>query len=79
MTSTPRRGPADDDPQALDTLGSHPQGFFLFVEDEGVDEFAHNNNSAKVLQSMAQLDTTHAPTSYVSARSGSTESRTRSQ
>ena len=46
--------------KALDTLGSHPQGFFLFVEEEGVDEFAHNNNGAKVLQSMAQLDTTVA-------------------
>ena len=42
--------------KALDTLGSHQQGFFLFVEEEGVDEFAHNNNGAKVLQSMAQLD-----------------------
>ena len=42
--------------KALDTLGSNQQGFYLFVEEEAVDEFAHNNNGPKVLQAMAQLD-----------------------
>jgi alkaline phosphatase len=45
---------------ALDTLGPSPQGFFLFVEEEGIDEFAHNNNGPKVLQAMGQLDSTVA-------------------
>jgi alkaline phosphatase len=42
--------------KALDTLGSNQQGFYLFVEEEAVDEFAHNNNGPRVLQAMAQLD-----------------------
>jgi alkaline phosphatase len=41
--------------KALDTLGSNQQGFYLFVEEEAVDEFAHNNGP-KVLQAMTQLD-----------------------
>lgn len=46
--------------KALDTLGGNDRGFFLLVEEEAVDEFAHNNNGPKVLQAMAQLDRTVA-------------------
>jgi alkaline phosphatase len=46
--------------KALDTLSASPQGFFLFVEEEAVDEFGHNNNGPKVLQAMGQLDSTVA-------------------
>ena len=42
--------------KALDTLGTSDNGFFLFVEEEGVDEFSHNNNATKVLYSMQQLE-----------------------
>jgi alkaline phosphatase len=45
--------------KALDTLGTS-RGFFLFVEEEAVDEFAHHNNGARVLQAMGQLDATVA-------------------
>jgi alkaline phosphatase len=42
--------------KALDTLGRADGGFFLFVEEEGVDEFEHANNGEKVLLSMRRLD-----------------------
>jgi len=46
--------------RALDTLSGSQNGFFLFVEEEAIDEFAHNNNGPKVLQAMQQLDSTVA-------------------
>jgi len=45
---------------ALDHLDDSRAGFFLLVEEEGIDEFAHNNNGARVLQTMAALDRTVA-------------------
>jgi alkaline phosphatase len=42
--------------KALDTLSRSDDGFFLFVEEEGVDEFSHQNNAEKVLLSMKRLD-----------------------
>ncbi|MHA6622323.1 alkaline phosphatase [Pseudonocardia sp. DLS-67] len=42
--------------KALDTLAGSDDGFFLFVEEEGTDEFSHNNNGDKVLYSMQQLE-----------------------
>ncbi|GAB3147267.1 alkaline phosphatase [Microbispora hainanensis] len=42
--------------KALDTLSTNKKGFFLFVEEEGVDEFAHENNGTRVLQAMASLE-----------------------
>ena len=42
--------------KALSTLQKNPKGFFLFVEEEGVDEFAHNNNGTKMLKSMVELE-----------------------
>lgn len=42
--------------KALNTLQSNNKGFFLFVEEEAVDEFSHNNNGTRVLQSMGELE-----------------------
>ncbi|WP_169946310.1 alkaline phosphatase [Microbispora sp. H11081] len=42
--------------KALDTLSTNKKGFFLFVEEEGVDLSAHENNGAGVLQAMASLE-----------------------
>jgi alkaline phosphatase len=44
--------------KALSTLSKSKKGFFLFVEEEGVDEFSHANNGEKMLKSMAALDRT---------------------
>ncbi|MGK5684919.1 alkaline phosphatase [Actinoplanes sp. URMC 104] len=45
---------------ALDHLDDSREGFFLLVEEEGIDEFSHNNNGTRVLQTMAALDRTVA-------------------
>ncbi|MCO1660350.1 alkaline phosphatase [Pseudonocardia humida] len=42
--------------KALDTLDAAPDGFFLLVEEEAVDEFAHANNGEKMLLAMRELD-----------------------
>jgi alkaline phosphatase len=42
--------------KALNTLDKNKKGFFLMVEEEGIDEFAHSNNATRVLQSMQQLE-----------------------
>jgi alkaline phosphatase len=42
--------------KALSTLEQNKKGFFLFVEEEAVDEFAHNNNGTRVLQAMGELE-----------------------
>jgi alkaline phosphatase len=53
---------------ALANLERSRNGFFLLVEEEGIDEFAHNNNGARVLQTMASLDRTVALVrSYIAA------------
>ncbi|MFF5175955.1 alkaline phosphatase [Micromonospora sp. NPDC000089] len=42
--------------KALDTLSKNKKGFFLFVEEEGIDEFAHENNGGKMLQALGELE-----------------------
>ncbi|MEV0895663.1 alkaline phosphatase [Actinoplanes sp. NPDC049802] len=42
--------------KALDNLSTDRDGFFLLVEEEGVDEFAHRNNGRRTLQTMGELD-----------------------
>ncbi|NAZ88537.1 alkaline phosphatase, partial [Kineococcus indalonis] len=42
--------------KALDVLSRDRDGFFLLVEEEAVDEMAHNNNAGRVLEAMASLD-----------------------
>jgi alkaline phosphatase len=46
--------------KALEILSRDKDGFFLVIEEEGVDEFAHNNNAAKVIRTGAALDRTVA-------------------
>lgn len=47
---------ADMTSKALSTLSKDKDGFFLFVEEEGVDEFSHENNGTQMLKSMAELE-----------------------
>ncbi|UQU65843.1 alkaline phosphatase [Couchioplanes caeruleus] len=42
--------------KALGTLAQDRDGFFLFVEEEGVDEFAHENNGTRMLQALGELE-----------------------
>lgn len=46
--------------KALSTLEKNMKGFFLMVEEEGTDEFAHSNNATRTLQSMRELEKTVA-------------------
>ena len=47
---------ADMTRKALDVLSDDRDGFFLLVEEEGVDEMAHDNNGTRMLQAMRALD-----------------------
>ncbi|GIE36875.1 alkaline phosphatase [Actinoplanes italicus] len=42
--------------KALTNLSTDRDGFFLLIEEEGVDEFAHRNNGQRTLQTMGSLD-----------------------
>ncbi|MFC3803808.1 alkaline phosphatase [Cohnella sp. GCM10012308] len=42
--------------KAIDTLSTNKKGFFLMVEEEGTDEFAHQNNAKMTIKSGQQLD-----------------------
>jgi alkaline phosphatase len=42
--------------KALSTLSTSRRGFFLFVEEEGIDEFAHENNGTHMLQAVGELE-----------------------
>ncbi|MGW2157417.1 alkaline phosphatase [Nonomuraea sp. NPDC001699] len=42
--------------KALDTLSTNKKGFFLLVEEEGIDEFAHENNAPRTLQALESLE-----------------------
>ncbi|GIE74105.1 hypothetical protein Aph02nite_00550 [Actinoplanes philippinensis] len=46
--------------KALGALSTDPDGFFLLVEEEAIDEFAHANNGRRVLQAMGELERTVA-------------------
>nr|WP_205752579.1 alkaline phosphatase [Cryptosporangium phraense] len=47
---------ADMTSKALDVLQNDKDGFFLFVEEEAIDEFSHHNNATRMLQAMGELD-----------------------
>ncbi|MFI5959095.1 alkaline phosphatase [Cryptosporangium sp. NPDC051539] len=47
---------ADMTSKALDTLSKSRNGFFLFVEEEAIDEFSHHNNATRMLQAMGELE-----------------------
>jgi alkaline phosphatase len=42
--------------KALDTLSRDRDGFFLLVEEEGVDEMSHDDNGTRMLEAMRALD-----------------------
>jgi alkaline phosphatase len=42
--------------KALSTLERDPDGFFIFVEEDGTDEFAHVNNARMTIRSGQELD-----------------------
>ncbi|MEH7110178.1 alkaline phosphatase [Bacillus sp. JJ1764] len=42
--------------KAIDTLSKNKKGFFLMVEEEGIDEMAHENNAEKMLKAGQELD-----------------------
>jgi len=42
--------------KALDVLDDDPEGFFLVIEEEGVDAMAHQNNTGLLLESLRALD-----------------------
>lgn len=46
--------------KALDVLSRDRHGFFLLVEEEGIDEMAHNNNATLMLEAGRALDETVA-------------------
>ncbi|MFS0706267.1 alkaline phosphatase [Cellulomonas sp. 179-A 9B4 NHS] len=53
---------------ALDVLSRDRHGFFLLVEEEAIDEFAHNNNAARTLQAGQAFDETVAVVRDFAAR-----------
>ncbi|MGN8771476.1 alkaline phosphatase [Paenibacillus barengoltzii] len=42
--------------KAIDTLSKNKKGFFLMVEEEAIDEMAHENNAALTIKAGQQLD-----------------------
>ena len=42
--------------KAIDILSQDPDGFFLLVEEEGIDEMAHQSNAELVIEAGRQLD-----------------------
>jgi alkaline phosphatase len=42
--------------KAIDVLSQDPDGFFLMVEEEGIDEMAHQSNAGLVIKAGQQLD-----------------------
>ncbi len=46
--------------KALDTLSADEDGFFLLIEEEGIDEMAHHNNAHLTIAAGAAFDATVA-------------------
>lgn len=44
--------------KALDVLSKNPRGFFLFLEEEGIDGMSHENNAHAVIDAGRALDNT---------------------
>jgi alkaline phosphatase len=47
---------ADMATKALDVLSQDEDGFFLLIEEEGIDEMAHDNNGPRMLQALRALE-----------------------
>ena len=63
---------ADMTRKALSALSTDRDGFFLLIEEEAVDEFAHRNNGARTLQAMGELDEAVAVAKAFAARNRDT-------
>ncbi|WP_432534092.1 alkaline phosphatase [Kineococcus arenarius] len=57
---------------ALRVLAEDEQGFFLVVEEEGIDEFAHSNNAEKTIQAVDELDRAVLAAKTFAERNGDT-------
>jgi alkaline phosphatase len=42
--------------KAIETLSQNPEGFFLMVEEEGINEMAHQSNAGLLIKAGRQLD-----------------------
>ncbi|HYZ03753.1 MAG TPA: alkaline phosphatase [Rubrobacter sp.] len=42
--------------KAIETLSQNPEGFLLMVEEEAVDEMAHQSNAGLLIKAGRQLD-----------------------
>lgn len=42
--------------KAIEILSQNPNGFFLFVEEEAIDEFSHANNATYMLKGISELN-----------------------
>ena len=58
--------------KAIDVLSRNPNGFFLFVEEEGTDEMGHANNSKLTIKSGQALDKSVGIAKDYAGRSGDT-------
>jgi alkaline phosphatase len=47
---------ADMATRALDVLSEDEDGFFLLIEEEGIDEMSHDNNGTRMLEAMRSLE-----------------------
>lgn len=58
--------------KAREVLSKDPDGFFLFVEEEAIDEMSHNNNARLMLRSGRAMDTTVADAKFFADGNGKT-------
>jgi alkaline phosphatase len=58
--------------KAIQVLSKDPQGFFLFAEEEAIDEMSHNNNARLMLKSGRAMDRTVAGAKFYADGNGQT-------
>ena len=58
--------------KAIDILSRDPDGFFLFIEEEGIDEMAHHSNATLTVEAGRALDETVAMALRFAARTPGT-------
>ena len=59
--------------KAIDVLSQNPNGFFLFVEEEGVDEMGHANNGELQIKSGKALDDSVSLAKNYAGQTGDTQ------
>jgi len=58
--------------KAINVVSRDPDGFFLFVEEEAIDEMAHNNNARLMLKSGRAMDKTVSEARFYADGNGQT-------